>query len=108
MAFVFKKATSYKWPVTVESPVDGGKFKKQTFTAVFKKMSRSSFNDLIEAGDDAFVSDIIVDWEGIKDEDGDDVPFNESNKAMLFDDPYVLRGVIEAYSESITGAGAKN
>ena len=46
-------------------------------------MSRSSFNDLIEAGDDAFVSDIIEDWEGIKDEDGDDVPFNESNKAVL-------------------------
>jgi hypothetical protein len=26
MAFVLKKVASYKWPVKVEIPVDGGKF----------------------------------------------------------------------------------
>ena len=51
MAFVLKKVSSYKWPVAVDVPVDGGKFKKETFTAIFRKMSRSAFNDLIEQGD---------------------------------------------------------
>ena len=55
MAFVLKKTASYKWEVKVEIPVDGNRFETQTFEAVFKKMSRSAFNDLIDKGDDALV-----------------------------------------------------
>ena len=108
MAFVLKKASSYKWPVAVDVPVDGGKFKKETFTAIFKKMSRSAFNDLIEQGVDALIGEIVEGWEGIKDEDGDEVVYSEEAQAELFDDPYVLRGVISAYTDSITGSQAKN
>lgn len=108
MAFVLKKVSSYKWPVSVEVPVDGGKFKKETFTAIFKKMSRSAFNDLIEAGDDALIDQIVEGWEGVKDEDGDELEYNDENKVALFDDPYVLRAVITAYTDSVTGLQAKN
>jgi hypothetical protein len=108
MSFVLKKVSSYKWPVAVDVPVDGGKFKKETFTAVFKKMSRSAFNDLIEQGDDALIGEIVEGWDGIKDEDGDPIEFSEEAKAQLFDDPYVLRAVINAYTESLLGAQAKN
>ncbi len=108
MAFVLKKVSTYKWPVEVSVPVDGGKFKKETFTAIFKKMSRSAFNELIDEGDDALVDQIIEGWEGIKDEDGEDVPFCAGTKKELFDDPYVLRALIESYTDSITGATEKN
>lgn len=106
--FVLKKVSSYKWPVEVSVPVDGGKFAKQTFTAVFRKMSRSAFNELIDEGDDALVEQLIEGWEGIQDEQGDDLPYNPANKKLLFDDPYVLRAVIQAYTDSITGAPEKN
>lgn len=108
MAFVLKKVSTYKWPVEVSVPVDGGKFKKETFTAIFKKMSRSAFNELIDDGDDALVDQIIEGWEGIKDEDGEEVPFCAGTKKELFDDPYVLRALIESYTNSITGAAEKN
>ena len=108
MAFVLKKVSTYKWPVEVSVPVDGGKFKKETFTAIFKKMSRSAFNELIDEGDDALVDQIIEGWEGIKDEDGEDVPFCAGTKKELFDDPYVLRALIQSYTDSITGATEKN
>lgn len=108
MAFVLKKVSSYKWPVSVDVPVDGGKFKKETFTAVFKKMSRSAFNDLVEQGDDALIGEIVEGWEGIKDEDGDDIEYSSETRDQLFDDPYVLRAVITAYTESLLGAQAKN
>ena len=108
MAFVLKKVSSYKWPVSVDIPIDGGKFKKETFTAIFKKMSRSSFNDLIDQGDDALVNEIIEGWDGIKDELGEEVEYSESTKVELFDDPYVLRAVVTAYTESLMGAQAKN
>lgn len=108
MAFVLKKSSSYKWPVTVEVPMDGGRFKKETFTAIFRKMSRSAFNDLIDQGDDALVNEIIQGWENVKDEDGEEVPFDEDAKQQLFDDPYVLRALITAYTDSLTGEKAKN
>ena len=108
MAFVLKKVSSYKWPVSVDVPVDGGKFKKETFTAVFKKMSRSRFQDLVEQGEDALIGEILEGWEGIKDEEGEAVPYSKSAQAELCDDPYVLRALINAYSDSLGGAPAKN
>ena len=108
MPFVLKKVSSYKWPVAVDVPVDGGKFKKETFTAIFKKMSRSAFNDLVEQGDDALIAEIVEGWEGIKDEDGDDIEYCRETRDQLFDDPYVLRAVVSAYTESLLGAQAKN
>lgn len=108
MAFVLKKVSTYKWPVEVSVPIDGGRFKKETFTAIFKKMSRSAFNELIDEGDDALVDEIIEGWEGIKDEDGEEVAFCDVTKKELFDDPYVLRALIQSYTDSITGATEKN
>ena len=108
MAFVLKKTASYKWEVKVEVPVDGNQFETQAFEAVFKKISRSSFNDLVDKGDDALVDEILLGWEGINDENGTAVPFTERNKKQLCDDPYVLRGLIQAYADSVTGVTAKN
>lgn len=108
MAFVLKKVASYKWPVTVETPIDGGKFQKQTFDAIFKKMSRSEFNNLVEQGDDALVDQIVEGWEGITDEDGKEIPFTQKMKKELTDDPYVMRALITAYADSVMGASQKN
>ena len=108
MAFVLKKTASYKWEVKVEVPVDGNRFETQAFEAVFKKISRSGFNDLVEKGDDALVGEILLGWEGINDESGKPIPFTEKNKQQLCDDPYVLRALIQAYADSLTGAAAKN
>ena len=108
MAFVLKKTASYKWEVKVEVPVDGNQFETQAFEAVFKKISRSAFNNLVDKGDDALVGEILLGWEGITDEAGKEIPFTEKNKQQLCDDPYVLRALIQAYAESLTGAVAKN
>lgn len=108
MAFVLKKVASYKWPVTVEVPIDGGRFEKQTFDAIFKKMSRSAFNDLLDKGDEALVDGILEGWDGIKDEEGKDIPFSQKAKKELLDDNYVMKALIQAYADSIVGAQAKN
>lgn len=107
MAFVFKETATYEWPVTVEFP-SGGKFEKQSFTAVFKKMPRSAFNELIEQGDDVLIGGIMDGWDEINDDDGNPISFNKKNLQKLFDDPYVLRATVSAYTESLLGAQAKN
>lgn len=88
--------------------MDGGRFEKQTFEAVFKKMSRSAFNDLVDQGDDALIDSILEGWDGISDESGKEIPFTQKTKKELTDDPYVVRALISAYADSITGAPAKN
>jgi hypothetical protein len=108
MAFVLKKTASYKWPVTVETPIDGGKFEKQTFDAVFKRMSRSAFMDLLDKGEEALVEQILEGWDGVLDDDGKEIAFTQKNKKEMLDDPYVIRALITAYADSVAGVLAKN
>jgi len=105
MAFVLKKSNTVKWPITFQKAADGGKFKKQTFTAVFKEVGRDQFNELVEKGDIALVNEILLGWEGIQDEEKVDVPFSDENKAILLDDFAIMKAIIETYGQVIYGGG---
>lgn len=107
MPFKVRKVSSYEWPVKIQVP-HNGRFKEETFTAVFKKIARSAFNDLLEQGDDALVQDIVLGWKGIVDEDGEQIEFSEETLREFADDPFFLRGLINSFTESLTGAQAKN
>tara|TARA_Y100000289_G_scaffold52514_1_gene54048 strand:- start:257 stop:580 length:324 start_codon:yes stop_codon:yes gene_type:complete len=107
MPFKVRKVSSYEWPVKVDVP-EKGRFKEETFTAVFRKISRSQFNSLIDDGDEVLVDHILMGWKGIVDDDGDEIEFCDDIKAALVDDPHFLRGLISAFSESLVGAQAKN
>tara|TARA_Y100001963_G_scaffold67570_1_gene94146 strand:- start:701 stop:1030 length:330 start_codon:yes stop_codon:yes gene_type:complete len=105
MAFVLKKSNIVKWPITFQKAADGGKFKKQTFTAVFKEVGRDQFNELVEKGDIALVNEILLGWEGIQDEEKIDVPFSDENKAILLDDFAIMKAIIETYGQVVCGGG---
>lgn len=108
MAFVRKKDASYSWPVTVEVPSDGGRFDKQTFNAVFKRLGRAEFSKFAEAGDVQLLEAVVVGWDGILDEKDKEVPFSLPELRDLADDPFWCKGVIKAYLESLEGGQAKN
>lgn len=108
MAFVRKKSSTFKWPVTVEFPVDGGRFEKETFDAVFKRIGRSDFQKLVDKGDTDLIEAVMVGWEGMQDEAGKELAFSPSNLKEQIEDPYWNRGVIGAYLKSLEGASAKN
>ena len=126
MAFVLKQSTSYKWPVSVKLPADGGKFEKQTFDAEFKRLPQARINEIqtevqarIKAAersespdggisDQSIADELLVGWAGVVDADGDEVPFSEATKQQLLDIPTVAAAIIVAYFESLTGTKAKN
>ena len=114
MAFVLKQSDSYKWPVTVEIPIDGGRFDKQTFDAEFKRLPQERNTAILEGGrsgdvtDQDACSEILVGWSGINDDDGKEVPFSESAKSQLMNVPQVAAAVVTAYFQSVTGAKRKN
>lgn len=108
MTFIRSKAKSCRWPVTVQEPVDGGGWKDQGFTAVFKRLGRSDFNALLELGDEAVIQEILEGWDDLKDETGEPIPFTPSELANLSDDTYWSRGVIKSYFEFLNGGKEKN
>jgi len=59
-------------------------------------------------GEDALVTEILDGWKDVKDEEGEEVPFDSDSMAQMLDDPYVLRAVINAYTDFLSGGSAKN
>ena len=108
MAFVRKKVKTFKWPVNVEEPSDGGTFETTTFDAVFKRLGRAEFLKLSEKSEFDLLKAIIAGWEGIEDEAGKAVPFSIETVREFSDDPYWIRGVLKAYTSTFEGARAGN
>jgi hypothetical protein len=108
MAFVRKKVKAFKWPVTVEEPSDGGVFDSNTFDVQFKRLGRKEFAKLSTKGDLPLLKAIVLGWTGISDEDGTDIPFSIETLTEFTDDPYWVRGVLKAYTETFEGAKEGN
>lgn len=112
--FVLSQSASYKWPVSVEFPVDGGKVEKQTFDAEFKRLSQSRIEEIRksvsadELNDRDFAREILIGWAGIVDGSGESVPFSESARDALLDVPLVSSAVVIAYMNSLAGVRRKN
>ena len=114
LAFVLKQSDSYSWPVAFDIPVDGGRHQRVTFDGVFKRVSQSRMREigqmiqeeqLTEAD---LVSEILVGWSGITDDDGKDVPFSQAAMERLLDVPMLATAIATAYFGSFAGGKRKN
>ena len=108
MAFVRKKVKTFKWPVTVEEPADGGTFDTSTFDATFKRVGRGEFAKLSDKGEFDLLKAVLVGWDGIDDEDGKPIPFSIEALKEFSDDSYWVRGVLTAYTKTFEGAREGN
>jgi len=108
MALIKKKVTSIKWPITVTSPSDGGKWKDETFTGVFKKLGVKEIQDLSKKGDLQLVIDVLEGWEDIKDEEGNDVAFTKKELDVFLNDINFIKGTVQAIIDMQKGAPEKN
>jgi hypothetical protein len=114
VTFVRKKVKSFKWPVTVEEPADGGVFDSSTFDITFKRLGRKEFSKLSEKGDLPLLKAIVLDWDGIDDETASatgevtPLPFSVTALTEFADDPYWVRAVLKAYTETFDGARQGN
>ena len=114
MGFKLDKPGTYKWPVTVEVPVDYGKHDKQKFDGEFKRITQSRIKELIELvasgdlSDVDVVKEVLVGWEGIEDDQGNELKFSQSKLKQLLEVPMVATAIGTAFFESYTGAKRKN
>lgn len=111
MALKFvKQLPQIKWPVTVNVPVDGGKTQESEFTAVFKPISKKEYDQMVkdESNDEKFISTLLVGWEGLQDEDGNDIPYDPSFIPELVQFAFVRTAILTAYHRMSAGVAEKN
>ena len=114
MGFKLDQSGTYKWPVTVEVPVDDGRHDKQKFDGEFKRITQSRIREmgqLIETGDLTdvdLVKEVLVGWEGIEDDQGNELKFSQSKLKQLLDVPMVATAIATSFFDSIAVAKRKN
>jgi hypothetical protein len=107
-------APTYKWPVLVEPPQDGGKFGKETFDAEFRRLPQDQLRDIGERIDAGTITDrelldkVLVGWSGIFDEAGDEVPFSESSAEEILNVALVASSIAGAWLDSLAKGKRKN
>lgn len=112
--FVVNQTDSYKWPVIVELPIDGGKFKKENFDAEFKRVPQSRIKEIVklvesdEMGDKELCKEVLVGWKGIQDNAGEELRFSETALDTILDIQGVAKCIVKAFFESISGVKIKN
>ena len=110
MAFVRKKVKTFKWPVVVKAPSEtkAGKFDSHEFTAVFKRVPRSVITKMSDEDENTLLKLILAGWEGIEEEDGTPIVFDEEALEEFADDPYWIKAVINAYTDTYNEAESGN
>ncbi|GLX85053.1 hypothetical protein tloyanaT_13050 [Thalassotalea loyana] len=105
--FKLKSENVVLWPVIINEPVDGGKVKKHKCQVRFKLLKQAEF-DLFYTDDRALLKQVIKGWEGLGDESGELLEFNEDNLQALTDIAFVRSSLISGYLSANTGAQVKN
>ena len=110
MAFVRKTVKTFKWPVKVKEPSAdrAGEFDTFEFVALFKRVKLSEIEQM---GDDSglpLLKKVLVGWEGIEDEDGNEVPFSSKELELFADDVDWLKAVLSAYTNTYAEGEAGN
>jgi hypothetical protein len=129
MAFVLDTASSYSWPVEFDIPGDGGRRVRQSFDAEFQRIDQAEVEEIVagvrrrealqEDGQEVpdelerfdpvtIARDLMVGWSGIKDTNGDEVPFTDATAMRVLRTPTVAAMIVRAWAESIAGSKRKN
>ncbi len=118
--FKLDDSHSYLWPVKVQTPVDGGRFREDRFDARFRVLDQDRLDQILdlrggggaERADVALLEEVWVGWgeRAIGDAAGEPLEFSAENRAKLLKIPYLRLAVARAYFDSVTGRAfaAKN
>jgi hypothetical protein len=110
MAFVRKKVKTFKWPVQVQEPSDTkpGEFETSEFIAIFKREKMSKLQDSKDDSNIALIRKVLVGWEGIVDEEGEEVPFSDELLEEQADDADWIKAVLNTYAATYAEAESGN
>lgn len=104
MEFVLRK--KYRWSsvVTVEIP-GAGDTPAQEFAAEFVAVPSSILAEWTEEGtsDDEILSQVLVGWSGIVDEEGNPVPFSAETRDQVVGFSFIRAAIARQYFRDLAG-----
>ena len=121
--FTIVKKPTYAWNVDVNipDPLKPGRWKTHTFIGHFKKLGDSEFRERLDALTDKdlhpaeryqrendFLAEVLVNWEGIADEDGTPLPLTVETLDAVLEMTEVRAALFDAALNSRRKAAAKN
>lgn len=105
---------SFKWPVKVKVPQDGGTFATRTFTAEFAALPQDDIDQALEelregSLDANFADRVLCGWPSgqVRDSNKNEMPYSDENKKILLRMSYVRNGVVEAFFDAVSGGAAR-
>jgi hypothetical protein len=108
--FIINQSETYKWPVKISSPIDGGKYQEQELKLHFYRLTVDEINklDISDIKDEDFFKKIISGWEDVQD-DGIDLLFSyEALKRLMDAFPSSRTEIIKGFTDSVPGILQKN
>lgn len=126
MGFQLTRTPTFSWPLSFREPIDGGRYRQHTLTAVFKRVPQSRQEEIhlayqnlkADVSQDVKIhtiptreiaAEILVGWSDIFEDDGTtQIPYSEEVKAELLEVPGLADVLVQTYIEAIEKAKAKN
>lgn len=108
MAFRISRNPTYQTQIVVSMPGNNGKRETEKFMAEFKHVGTDRLDELRSIPHREVLNEVLVGWSGMIDDNGDEVPFNEVNRKIVYDIPQALDALIKGFWTSIFGASKGN
>ncbi|RID89678.1 hypothetical protein D2N39_21940 [Gemmobacter lutimaris] len=108
--FKLLQKPEFSHTVKLSVPVDGG-HDTQTFTARFRALpvSEVTAHDTMTAeGTATYLREILTGWEGVVDDAGEEIAFNDATRDRMIDLPFVRVALLETYNAAMLGAKRGN
>lgn len=112
MTYKIVKRQAYFYPVEVNVVQDGGAVMTYEFNAQFKRLPEEQIAEIranpSQFTDRGVATLVMVGWDGVQDESGQPMPFNEDSLNQLLSDNGVAFAVSSAWFASIAKELRKN
>lgn len=123
--FCVTQSPTFIWPVKFEMPSADkpGAFDQHTFDGVFKRLTEDTAKELMAKAEEAareesagepdgqkakaFIRLVLVDWKGVTDADGKEVPFTYTTLDQVTAYPQARWGIMHAFREAHTNQAAR-
>jgi hypothetical protein len=98
------------WPVTINTPVNGGTSVVSTCHADFEMLAQDDYDvELAKENDVTFLMRVVVGFgDDIQDKTGQPLQCTDETKSRIFKHPWNRTGFLQAYHEAVSGGAAKN
>lgn len=106
MAFVRKTNATYWWAGVIREPDGEGGLTESEIRLKFKRIGHQEAQKF--SGDAELIKGVVVDWSGIQDGSGKDIPFSKKELDDMLNDQFIAISFAQIYFDALQKARTGN